>query len=120
MSLTNAELAELLAQAAEGAKGNAQKAFRRASRRAFIWSEEAAQLLETGRSLTELPGVGPFLAAELRAWIEGSPQVPERDPTREGFLTKTDCDRILATDRTWKPKLKGDLQMHTDLSDGHA
>lgn len=119
---TNAQLAEFLAQAAVVAKGNAQKAFRRASRRAFIWDVEAAELLASGGSLTELPGVGPFLAAELRVWIEGATQTPDPDPdpTREGFLTRTECDRILARDPGWKARLKGDLQMHTDFSDGHA
>ncbi|HVF12349.1 MAG TPA: PHP domain-containing protein [Actinomycetota bacterium] len=120
MFLTNAHLAELLAQAAQGAKGNAEKAFRRASRRAFIWDVEAAELLASGGILTELPGVGPFLAAELRAWIESSAAIPEPEPTRKGFLTKTECDRILARDPGWKARLKGDLQMHTDFSDGHA
>lgn len=120
MFLTNAQLAELLAQAAEGAKGNAQKAFRRASRRAFIWDKEAAELLADGGSLKELPGVGPFLATEIRTWLEGSTPVPESEPTREGFLTRTECDRILARDPGWRARLKGDLQMHTDFSDGHA
>ena len=41
--LTNSAIAELLALAAEHAKQPLQKALRRASRRAFLWPEEAAQ-----------------------------------------------------------------------------
>jgi hypothetical protein len=37
----NAEIAELLAQAAEHAKQPVQRALRRAARRAFLWPEEA-------------------------------------------------------------------------------
>jgi hypothetical protein len=59
--LTNSEIAELLATEAESASQPLQKAFRRASRKALLWPEEAHQLHRDGRSLTELPGIGPYL-----------------------------------------------------------
>jgi len=42
--LTNLEIAELLAREAESAKQPVQRALRRASRRAFLWPEEAADI----------------------------------------------------------------------------
>ena len=59
--LSNAELAELLARKAESARPPLTRAFRRASRRAFLWPEEASSLQKLGRSLTELQGIGPYL-----------------------------------------------------------
>jgi hypothetical protein len=56
--LTNSDIAELLATDAEAAKQPLQKALRRASRKAFLWPEEAAQLIQQERSLEELAGVG--------------------------------------------------------------
>ena len=56
-SLSNADIAELLALAAETAKMPLQKALRRASRKAFLWTEEAVILAEQGLSLTELPAI---------------------------------------------------------------
>jgi hypothetical protein len=53
--LPNSAIAELLALAAETAKMPFQKALRRASRKAFLWPEEAALILQENRSLTELP-----------------------------------------------------------------
>lgn len=68
--VTNSEIAELLAIAAEDAHPPLNRAFRRASRKALLWDEEAALLHQDGRSLTELPGVGPFLEKIIRKWIE--------------------------------------------------
>jgi hypothetical protein len=59
--LTNSQLSELLANAGEDAKPPLSKAYRRASRRVLLWPEEASSLYQAGRSLTELPGVGPYL-----------------------------------------------------------
>ena len=57
VSLSNAAIAELLALAAETAKMPSQKALWRASRKAFLWTEEAVILAEEGLSLTELPAI---------------------------------------------------------------
>ena len=55
--LTNSQIAELLAMAGEDAKPPLNRAYRRASRKALLWEEEASHLNQEGRSLTELPGV---------------------------------------------------------------
>ena len=59
--LTNSQIAELLAIAAEDAPAPLDRAYRRASKKALLWPVEVFALLHEGRSLTELPGVGPYL-----------------------------------------------------------
>ncbi len=117
-SLTNSEIAELLALEAEGAKQPLQKAFRRASRKSFLWPEEAASLLEDGRSLEELPAVGPFLAKIIGHWIENPPAVPSPPQIRSCFFSFTETQSILKNQQSWTSAVKGDLQMHTEWSDG--
>jgi putative hydrolase len=116
--LPNSGIAELLALAADGAKMPLQKALRRASRKAFFWTEEAALILQDGRSLTELPAVGPTLSRIIRAWIEDPPTVPRPSEIRKHFLTAPEAKAILAKKPDWAASLKGDLQMHTVWSDG--
>lgn len=116
--LTNRNLAELLAVAAESAKQPVQKALRRASRRAFLWPEEAAQLLQQERSLEELQSVGPYLSKIIRRWIETPPAVLEAPDIRKDFFTLTEARALLAQHPSWPAGLKGDLQMHTQWSDG--
>ncbi len=119
-SLNNSDIAELLATAAETAKQPLQKALRRASRRAFLWPEEAAQLVQEGRSLEELPAVGPSLNRIIRRWIEDQPIVPKPPEIRTGFLTLLQARAVLKTRPSWSRHVKGDLQMHTQWSDGTA
>ena len=64
--LTNADIAELLAVAAESAKMPLQKALRRASRKALMWPEEAATLVQEERSLTELAAIAPDLTGKSK------------------------------------------------------
>ena len=71
--LTNACLAELLAREADQFKPPLTRAFRRASRRAFLWPEEAADLIRSGRSLTELQGIGPYLEKVINTWLADPP-----------------------------------------------
>ena len=59
--LSNTDLAELLARQAECEGGILSRAFRRAARAAFLWSEEVFHVAAQNRSLTELRGVGPFI-----------------------------------------------------------
>lgn len=118
--LTNSDIAELLAREAETAKMPAQKALRRASRRALFWPEEAATLLRQGRSLTELAAVGPYLGSLIKRWIEAPPPVPEPPPMRRSFLTLTAARDVLAKKAAWLRGIKGDLQMHTTWSDGEG
>jgi len=116
--LDNRHLAELLAVASEQAEGTVQKAYRRASRSAFLWPEEAASLLEAGRSLTEFNSVGPFLEKKIRRWLEKPPAVDEPPSIRRGFLTLTEARAVLVSRPAWRNAVKGDLQMHTTWSDG--
>lgn len=119
-TLTNAQIAELLAVAAESAKQPLQKALRRASRKAFLWPEEAESLLQGERSLEELPGVGPSLSRIIRRWFDKSPDVPKPPEIRAGFRSLLQAQTILEGDPSWRSKAKGDLQMHSLWSDGTA
>jgi histidinol phosphatase-like PHP family hydrolase len=118
---SNADLAELLARQADTSSGILVRAFRRAARSAFLWPELASDLVAAKRPLTELHGVGPFIAKQLRAWIEKPPRDETRPPAiRRDFLTRADARVILASNPEWTKRLRGDLQMHTSWSDGSA
>ena len=119
-TLTNANIAELLATAAESAKQPLQKALRRASRKAFLWPEEVIDLIQEGRSLEELPGIGPSLSRIIRRWIEDPPEAPKPPEIRSGFLTLPQARATLKKNTSWRSEVKGDLQMHTLWSDGTA
>jgi histidinol phosphatase-like PHP family hydrolase len=111
----------MLARESETASGILVRAFRRAARSAFLWPERAAELHAAGRPLTELHGVGPFIAGQLTKWIE-TPVPPVRNvpASRRDFLTLADARSVLAADPEWARLLRGDLQMHTLWSDGSA
>ncbi|MGH2690761.1 MAG: PHP domain-containing protein, partial [Actinomycetota bacterium] len=115
----NRRLADLLYAASVEAAGHMAQALRRASRRALEWPEQAYAVAASGRSLTELAGIGPVLAGMLGAWISDPPPAPERDPSREGFLTMADVRAALAAAPAFR-NARGDLQMHTRWSDGAA
>jgi histidinol phosphatase-like PHP family hydrolase len=119
-TLTNADIAELLAREAEGAKQPLCRALRRASRRAFLWPEEASALLAEGRNLTELQSVGPYIEKIIRTRINDLSLAAKPPPLRAGFLTFTQAQSILTADPDWLPSVKGDLQMHSLWSDGTA
>src|SRR5690349_7160522 len=92
--LTNREIAELLAMKADALSYPLQRAFRRAGRSAFLWQEEVADLLRQNRSLTELPGIGPYLEKEIRPWCLAPPPVPPAPELRKYFLTSTEAREI--------------------------
>jgi histidinol phosphatase-like PHP family hydrolase len=121
---TNGQLAELLARTAEEeAPGtNRHRALVRASRAALFWPEEALALVEADRSLTELRGVGPWLAGVIGAWLtaDDPPEVPDPPEVRRGFLTLAEVRATLADQPEWPAALRSDLQMHTTYSDGRA
>jgi histidinol phosphatase-like PHP family hydrolase len=116
--LDNTAIAELLAAAAHTARMPLQKALRRAARRAFLWPEEASQLIGEGRSLTEFPGVGPYLERLILGWFEDPPAIPPPPAIRSGFLSLPQARAALAKQPIWGRALKGDLQTHTEWSDG--
>lgn len=118
--LTNADIAELLAIAAGDMGAPLDRAYRRASRKALLWTEEASVLYQNGRSLTQLPGIGPYLEKIIGKWVERSPAVPMPEEIRKGFFTRTQARAILAKKPSWAEQAKGDLQMHTLWSDGSA
>jgi histidinol phosphatase-like PHP family hydrolase len=118
VALDNASIAELLAREAVDAGYPLQKALRRAARAAFLWPEEAVDLARQGRSLTELPAIGPHLEKVIKRWIEQRPSLPAQPEFRRDFLTLTKARRILQRRPQWLSRLQGDLQMHTEWSDG--
>jgi histidinol phosphatase-like PHP family hydrolase len=120
MSLTNEQIAELLAIEADEHEGNKQKAARRASRKAYGWPEEAADMAAEGRSLKLLTGVGPWVARLIHDWLEDPPEVPEPDPLRADFMSWASAKETLRAHPEYRERLRGDLQMHTTYSDGRV
>jgi histidinol phosphatase-like PHP family hydrolase len=132
--LSNSDIAELLAVAAETAKMPLQKALRRASRKALMWEEEARTIVAQGRSLQELPAVGTSLERIINRWIELKSNETNGDEgisgegielenaagnppeIRKGFLTLTEARAVL--EKHDGLRVNGDLQMHTRWSDG--
>ena len=116
--LDNAALAELLFRASADENDHRRRALERASKAAWTWSEEAADVVAEGRSLTELPSVGPWVGAKLEAWLEDPPRTLEPDETRRGFMTYAWVRRVLDAHPDWKALPHGDLQTHSTDSDG--
>jgi putative hydrolase len=117
-SLTNAQLGELLRVEAGDHDAHRRLALERASRAAQFWPHEAADLARDGRSLTELPSVGPWVAAQLHGWLDDPPPVPEPEPSRAGYLTYAEVRTVLDADPAWEATPHGDLQVHSTDSDG--
>ena len=118
MTITNGDLAELLWRAGDEEAAHRRRALHRASRAARYWSEEAGELAEAGRSLTELSAVGPWVAARIHAWLDDPPEMPEPDETRVGFLTLAEVRRALDAEPGWEGSPHADLQVHSTDSDG--
>ena len=117
--LSNTDVAELLARQAQQEAGILSRAFRRASRSAFLWPENVVDVVAQNRSLTELRGIGPFLEKQIRRWVDQHRQLTDRPPAiRQDFISLADARQLLATKPAWSKKLRGDLQMHTRWSDG--
>lgn len=118
MTLPNTAVAELLALRSEELSGDRQRAYRRASRRAYQWPEEVADMVANDVPLTELKGIGAKLSGLIRSWLDEPPDVPEPPPIRAGFMSFAE-----ARADAGKPEAfayKGDLQMHSVASDGRA
>lgn len=116
--VTNADLAELLSREAENfpARSQRRRALARAARRALVWPEEVAEVVEGGGVPTDLQAVGPFVGRLIEAWLADPPEVPPPPPERAGFLTTAEARRALAAHPGWT--IRGDLQVHTTWSDG--
>ena len=117
MPLRNSQISELLALRAEETDQHRRRAYQRASRAALMWPEEAADVVKQGRTLTELFGIGDKLAGRIESWIHDPPEAVDPPPTREDFLSLAEARSILEEDSEWY-ELRGDLQMHTYMSDG--
>jgi putative hydrolase len=120
--LTNRHIAELLSRAAASgeASEHGRRALRRAARAAFLWPDEAADLLARDRPLTELRFVGPWLARMIGDWMADGVEAPEPPPIRHGFETAAAAHARLAAAPEFAAALRGDLQVHTTDSDGSA
>lgn len=88
---------------------------RRAARRAIGWPVEASDLVAQD-ALQSLDGVGPYLSRLITEWLEEDEKPPPPDETRTGFLTSVDVRNILESNPS--VRLRGDLQNHTEFSDG--
>ena len=96
-----------------------QRALRRAARRSLLWAEEAEEIIKDGRSLTELPGIGPYLNRQIVQWLEHPPDLGEAIPEiRRNFLTLAEARRMRSREPERFAGIRGDLQMHTAWSDG--
>jgi histidinol phosphatase-like PHP family hydrolase len=116
--ITNSIVAELCAREAESNSGILARAFRRAARSAFLWPENASDLVARNRPLTELHGVGPFIEKRIRLWIANPPPPVSIPAIRRDFLALADARELLCKSPAWQKQLKADLQMHTRWSDG--
>jgi histidinol phosphatase-like PHP family hydrolase len=118
MSLTNVQIAELLALRSEEVAGDRQRAYRRASRAAYKWPQEVSDMLAAGTPLTDLKGIGVKLSGLIKTWIDEPPDIPEPPPIRSGFRSFAEARKILADNPEWAESVNGDLQMHSEESDG--
>ena len=113
----NRVIAELLAREAEHIDHEQRRrALRRASRAAFMWPVEVADLVASGTPLTTLPQVGPWISGEIErlAALDGDIEPP---PRRAGFRTWSEA---VADAQHFGGAVLGDLQAHTVWSDGHS
>ncbi len=117
--LSNSDVAELLAQQAERESGILWRAYRRAARSAFLWPKNVVDLIAQNRSLTELRGIGPFIEKRILDWAnKRSKPIKKTPPIRRDFICLADARKLLARKPDWAKQLRGDLQMHSQWSDG--
>jgi histidinol phosphatase-like PHP family hydrolase len=114
----NDVIGELLRVAALEETGHRRLALERAAHEAPRWAEEARAVADTGRPLTDLRSVGPWVAEKIAAWLDDPPPAPEPDETRRGYLTWAKVLRVLEADPSWESTPHGDLQVHSTASDG--
>lgn len=117
-NLSNLEIAELLALAADQASDYRKRAYARAARAALAWPVEAADLVAAGRSPSELRGIGDRLARRIETWLSDPPSMDEPPESRRAFSTLAVGRSIVQGHAEWRETLKADLQMHSTHSDG--
>lgn len=121
-SVTNREIAELLAVQAETdefAPDHRRRAFRRAARAALSWPQSVHSLHLQGVPLAAcLRGVGPYLETVIRHWLEEPPEIPEPPPIRAGFQSRDVIEDLIRCGPARYPIPCGDLHVHSSWSDG--
>ncbi len=71
------------------------------------------------RSLTELPAIGPSLAKLMAGWLQDPPDpMPVPAENRRNFIALIEARQIIEESPDLRQKLIGDLQMHSEWSDG--
>ena len=120
---TNSVLSDFLAGRAREEEGHRRRALERAWRAAmFSWTEEVADLADQGRPLTDLQGVGPWLAGVIEEWLDRAGRdeddAPPLDPLRQGFLSRAEIDAAASSRPDLRAALRGDLQSHSTYTDG--
>ncbi len=120
--VSNGQIAELLSTAAENEEGHRRQALERAGRAAmFTWPEEAFDVASSGRSLTELRGVGPWMARRLEELFEDPPEPVEPPEIRRGFLSLAEArGAIRGAPAAAALIARADLQFHTLETDGKS
>jgi putative hydrolase len=120
--VTNVHIAEVLARAAEAEEGHRRRALERAARAAmFVWVDEAADVAEwPGRSLTDLTGVGPWMARNIESILADPPELEDLPEIRRGFLSLAEARAAMSSAPEFVAAVGGDLQMHTLESDGKS
>ena len=81
-------------------------------------AEETYELVRHHRLLPEFSGVGSFLEKRILSWINDPPHLPPIPPIRSGFIAMPEAQTALATKPAWLRGIRGDLQMHSNWSDG--
>jgi DNA polymerase (family 10) len=88
----------------------------------FVWTEEAADVAQADRPLTELQSVGPWVAQIIEQWLDTAERAPEDlppvDPLRQGFLSRAEIDAAASSRPDLRAALRGDLQSHSTYTDG--
>lgn len=85
-----------------------------------MWPEQATDLIDQDRSLTELDRVGPYIERLIRDWVKDDISAPTAPLIRKGFFTIPEANSVIAKKPSWLADIKGDLQMHTVWSDGEG
>jgi histidinol phosphatase-like PHP family hydrolase len=75
-------------------------------------------MIAEDRPLTDLKAIGAKLSGLIRSWVEEPPEVPDPPPIRAGFRSFAEARRILGENEVWSEGVNGDLQMHSEESDG--
>ena len=118
-TISNSEIAELLAREGEINEGILRRAYKRAARSAFLWPKHASSLHRDEIPLTSLKGIGPFIAQRMQKWLDNPSAKKVIPPVlRRDFVTLADAQTRLQREGMWSQSLRGDLQMHTHWSDG--